>query len=440
MFKMLKILSSSGFRKYLANALWLVLERFFRLSLALVIGVLVARYLGPSAFGEIAFSVSLVGLFAGLSTLGLNSLVVKKLVEEPETRDKVLGCTLVLRLLGSLLSFIIIYGIAQFSWIEADKNIIYIAALLAFFQATNNVDMFFQAKSQNKYVVLVKLVQTLIVAGSRIYLLYIEADLIWFAWVYCLDAALLAIGLLVVYQKYSHFSFLSWQWDKKVAFSLLKNAWPLILSMLMLSIYMKIDQVMLQFYLGLSEVGIYAAAARLTEVTHFIPLIIVTALFPAIINARKNSADLYNGRIQSLYSLMFVLSMLIIFPVFSLSGMIIPLLYGEAFSASSEILSIHIWLCLFMFWGVVMNRWVLAENFQKKAFYYQFMGMVSNIVLNIVLIPKLGVSGAAWATLISQILVVLFFPALFGKAFRQQIVYQITSVNFFPRLGKDKFL
>jgi len=434
------LIISGGFKKYLSNTLWLVIERIFRLGVALVVGVLVARYLGPDGFGEINFAVSLVGLFAGISTLGLNTLVVKYLIEKPDEVNKILGCTFILRLLGALISFIIISALAQLPWIDADKNIIYIIALMAFFQVTDNIDMFFQAKSQNKYIVWAKLFQTVEVALSRLYLLYIDAELIWFAWVYLLDAVVLAISLLFVYQKYSQYSFWAWQWDKSESVSLLKNAWPLILSILLVSIYMRIDQVMLQYFIGLPAVGIYAAASRLNEVTYFIPTVIITALFPAIINAKAISSELYKNRIRNLYSLMFVLAMFIILTVMLLSDRIIIFLYGNAFAASSDVLKIHIWICIFMFWGAVTNRWVLAEGLQKKAFYYQFAGMLTNIVLNIILIPRLGVLGAAWATLISQIAVNLCYPALLGKKFRIQIWYQIASINFIQRLSKEKLL
>jgi len=201
---------------------------------------------------------------------------------------------------------------------------------------------------------------------------------------------------------------------------------------------MKIDQVMLQYYIGLPAVGLYAAASRLSEVPYVLPMIIVTALFPAIINARKLSTALYEKRMRHLYSLMFLMALLIILPVTFLSDWIIGLLYGVEFADSAEVLQIHIWACVFVFWGLAMNRWVLAEKLQKKEFYYLFAGMVTNVILNIILIPELGISGAAWATLISQFAANLCYPALFGKQFRLQIKYQLVSINFFRWLFQTK--
>ena len=424
------ILSSPGFKKYFSNASWLAFERFFRLGLGLFVSVWVARYLGPEAFGEINFAVSLVGLVAAFSSLGLDNVVVKKLIKNTDDVNQIMGTTFVLKLLGAAASFIFIGALLQLPQIKADENIVYILAAMAFFQASNNIDFFFQAIAQNKYVVLVKLIQASFVAISRIVLIYMNADLIWFAWVYLLDALLLALGLFFVYQKYSLFSLSGWQWKQSLAVTLLKSSWPLIMSALVVSVYMKIDQVMLQYYYGLYAVGNYAAASRLSEIPYIIPIVITTALFPAIINAKTISSELYENRMKNLYSMMFVLAMLVILPITFLSDWIILLLYGEAFEESAAVLQVHIWTCIFVFWGVAMGRWVLSEELQKKLFYYQFFGMLTNVVLNAILIPKMGIVGAAWATLFSQITTNLCYPLMFGDKFRMQVKYQIASINF----------
>ncbi|MCU7837320.1 MAG: flippase [gamma proteobacterium symbiont of Taylorina sp.] len=431
---------SSGFRKYLANVSWLAFEQAVRLGTALVVGVLVARYLGPEAFGELNFAISFAGLFAAFSTLGLDNLVVKKLVRDTENVEKILGTTFALKLLGALLGFIFVSLFLQLPQIKANDSIVYIIAAIAFFQASNNIDFFFQAKTKNKYVARVKMVQTSLFALTRIVLIVIESDLIWFAWAYLLDAIVLALGLLFVFYKHSHYSFSSWRWDQSLAVSLLKSSWPLILSSLVISVYMKIDQVMLQYFIGLPAVGLYAAASRLSEIPYVIPIIIVTALFPAIINARKTSPALYEKRMRHLYSLMFTIALLVILPVTFLSDWIIGFLYGIEFSGSAEVLQIHIWTCIFVFWGLAMSRWVLAEKLQKTEFYYQFAGMVTNIILNTILIPEFGISGAAWSTLVSQFAANLCYPALFGRQFRLQIKYQIISINFVRWLFKTKVL
>ena len=105
--------SSAGFKKYFFNTSWLALERFFRLGLGLFVSVWVARYLGPEAFGEINFAASLVGLVAAFSTLGLDNVVVKRLIKETDDVNQIMGTTFVLKLLGAVASFIFIGALLQ---------------------------------------------------------------------------------------------------------------------------------------------------------------------------------------------------------------------------------------------------------------------------------------------------------------------------------------
>jgi len=203
------MINSSGFKNYLSNISWLAFEQFIRLATALLVGVLVARYLGPEAFGELNFAISFAGLFATFSTLGLDNLVVKKLVKDTDNVGQLLGTSFALKLLGALLAFIFISLFLQLPQIKADDNIVYIIAVIAFFQATNNIDFFFQAKTKNKYVARVKMVQTAVFALTRIILIMMDSELIWFAWAYLFDAIVLAIGLLYIFYRHSQFSFAS---------------------------------------------------------------------------------------------------------------------------------------------------------------------------------------------------------------------------------------
>lgn len=98
--------------------------------------------------------------------------------------------------------------------------------------------------------------------------------------------------------------------------------------------------------------GQYSAAVRLSEAWYFIPTIICSSLFPAIINAKLKDDTLYKDRLQRLYNLMVVLGVVIILPVLMLSDWMINLLYGVAFQRSAAVLNIHILGSVFVFLGV----------------------------------------------------------------------------------------
>jgi O-antigen/teichoic acid export membrane protein len=215
------------------------------------------------------------------------------------------------------------------------------------------------------------------------------------------DGFVITIGFIYFYY-HQGLLLTSWQFQKEVAVQLLKDSWPLILSGLVISIYMRIDQVMIKEMLDSDAVGQYSAAVRLSEVWYFIPMAIASSLFPAIINAKKQSEALYYERLQKLYDMMAWMAIAIALPMTFLSDWIIHLLYGEAYADAGKVLMIHIWAGVFVFLGVASSKWFVTENLQKYSFYRTLAGAVINIALNYILIPIYSIYGAAFATLISQ--------------------------------------
>jgi O-antigen/teichoic acid export membrane protein len=167
------------------------------------------------------------------------------------------------------------------------------------------------------------------------------------------------------------------------------------------SIYMRIGQVMIKEMMDAEQVGFYAAAVRLSEAWYFIPMAITASVFPAIINAKKQSDELYYQRLQKLYDLMVWLAVAIALPTTFLAPWVIRVLYGKAFSLAAGVLSIHIWAGVFVFLGVASGQWFIAENLQIYSFYRTLCGCIVNIILNFLLIPRYGVKGAAISTLVS---------------------------------------
>jgi len=203
---------------------------------------------------------------------------------------------------------------------------------------------------------------------------------------------------------------------------------------MVISIYMKIDQVMIKEMLGTEQVGYYAAAVRLSEAWYFVPMAITSSVFPAIINAKKQSEELYYKRLQRLYDLMVWLAVAIALPTTFLAPWVIKILYGGAFFPAAGVLSIHIWAGVFVFLGVASGRWFLCENMQKEAFYRTFLGAICNIVLNIIMIPKYGIIGAAVSTLISQSIAAYFYDVL-NKKTRYVFWIKTRSFNLFNKVN-----
>jgi O-antigen/teichoic acid export membrane protein len=219
---------------------------------------------------------------------------------------------------------------------------------------------------------------------------------------------------------------------------MLQDSWPLILSGVMVTIYMKIDQVMLGNMANAQAVGNYAAAVRFSEIWYFIPMAVCSSVFPAIIRAKQRSREEYYARLQQLYDLMAWIALAIAIPMTFASVPLLTTLLGKEFAEAGQILAWHIWASPFVFLGVAQSQWLMAENFTHLSFAKTSLGAITNILLNLVLIPPYEGVGAAIATMISygvsSHVSCIFYPPLFGNG------WMLTKALFIPfRIRQNLF-
>jgi O-antigen/teichoic acid export membrane protein len=407
--KIVQLKHHSGIRKYFANTSWLLGERMLRMAVSLFVGIYVARYLGPERFGLLSYTLSFVLLFSTIATFGLNEVLVRELLQDKTQRKELLSTAFFLKIIGFLMMGCCIIFALQFT--NDDKYtqlMISTITLGIFFQSFNVIDCYFQSQVQSKYIVIVQVIQLLITSLIKIILILNKATLIWFAIVFTIDQALLAILLLSIYRwKKGWFSVFSIRWE--LAIKLFKNAWPLIFSGMMVSIYMKIDIIMIKEMLDVKAVGIYSAAVKLCEVLYFLPVVVMTSLFPAIVEARKNSLIEYKKQVYRIYEIMIGATIIVAIITTFLADWIVYILYGSIYQEAVTILQIYIWAFVFVSLGVVSSKYLVAENLEIYALYRSIVGVIINITLNWYLIPIYGIKGAAFSTLITQIFVAYLF-------------------------------
>ena len=414
--KISSLKNNKGFIKYFKNTSWLFSEKIIRLAVGLLVGIWVARYLGPERFGLYSYAQSFVGLFATIATLGLNGIIVRELVKDETLRDDILGTGFYLKIMGSLIVLILLAIAIQFTSNDQYTNIlVFIIASATIFQSFNVIDFYFQSKVLSRYVVYANIISLLLSSIVKILLIIYNAPLITFAFTVLFDSFVLACGLIYFYIRHATFKIWHLKFNKRLALSLLKDSWPLVLSGVIISIYMKIDQVMIKEMLDSQAVGQYTAAVKLSEAWYFIPMVIASSLFPAIINAKEKSLESYYYRLQKLYDLMVWSAVFIALPMTFLSDWLINILYGKQFFEAGGVLMIHIWASVFVFLGVVGNKWYIIENLQKYSFYRSLTGGIINIIMNYILIPIYGIYGAAISTLISQAIASYFFNVTNSK-------------------------
>lgn len=432
--------NQSGFKKYLSNTSWLFAEKIFRIAIGLFVTVWLARYLGPEQFGIFNYALSFVAIFGVLSSLGLDKLVTKELLSHPQDTQEIMGTSFTLRFMGTIL----LLPLAAFSVtiVRPESDLIFFMVIIIssafFFSAFEVIKYWFESHVQAKYSAIIDAI--VIFASSIIKgaLIILGAPLIAFAWVVLLESILLTIGLIIIYLKKSN-KISDWKVSFIKVKYLLKEAWPLILAGTLYVLYTRVDQIMLGNMIGDESVGIYAAAVRISESWIFIPAIIATSLFPAMLNARNNNYSLYLQRTQHLLNLMALLGFVAGVGIIFVASPFINLIFGERYSESSFVLTIHIWGGVFMAMSAISYRYFIAEGLQKFSFYRGIVGFFVNIVLNYFLIPFYGAVGAAIATVISQAMALYFFNFTNTKT-RPMFYMQTKALSLFGSLNTLKHI
>ncbi|MFO5474450.1 MAG: flippase [Dolichospermum sp.] len=415
--------SSDKLRGIIANTGWLFADRILRMGVGLFVGVWVARYLGVQQFGVFNYATAFVALFSTLSTLGLDAIVVRSIVREPEKRAEILGTAFWLKLFGGVAALVL--AVSSIIVVRHDDqltiSLVAILSSVGIFQAFDTIDLWFQSQVQSKYTVITKNTAFVITALVKVALISFHAPLIAFAWAGLGEVSLGAIGLIISYRVRGYSPWL-WPWSSPLAKTLLNESWPLMLSGLAIMVYMRIDQIMLGQMVGDKAVGLYSAATRISEVWYFIPMAIASSVSPAIYAAKEVSEALYYQRIKQLIRMLVLISLVISVPMSLMSGKLITILFGNGYAEAGKILAIHIWASLFVFMGVATSPWFIAEGLTEFSFHRTLIGAVVNVVLNFLLIPSYGGIGAAIATVIAYAIAAFLANGLNSKTHRIFII------------------
>jgi O-antigen/teichoic acid export membrane protein len=425
--KLQRLKKNKGLIKYLKNTGWMITEQILRIISGLFVGVWVARYLGPERFGLFSYVLALTAIFGGIAKLGLDTIVVRELVYYPEKRDTYLGTAFWLKFIASFAIIALVIAIAPYITKDSQSNLfILIIAGGLIFQSFQVVEFYFQSQVEAKIVSICKVIQLALSTAIKVYLVLIKAKLVYFVMATTFDSFSLAVSYFIAYATNQKRSFYKC-FDLKVAKQLIKDSWPLIFSMLFIMLYMKIDQVMIGKILGVQEVGIYTAGIKFVEFTLFLPTIIITSLFPAILSSKEKGGTIYENRLQYLYSMMIYMSLPFLMIFHFYSDYIINFTFSEQYSLSSNVLSLYCFALPFMYLAIANSRWFVAENLQSLLFYRAMSGAIINIVLNLTLIPLIGVNGAVISTIISYVFIAFIFD-FFNSKTRHMATIKLKSV------------
>ena len=409
------------------NSMWMISERLLQAAVSLVVSAITRRYLGVDNNGLLAFGSACVSVFLTLSSLGLEFVLIKELIEKPEDEGKILGTSMVMRFAASLFSILAIQ-IVVFTVKDHSPFYMLIALLQSLeliFKLYEFLDYRFQAQLKYKNVAIAKGITYVIVAFWKFYIVLSAKNVEWFALSAVVDAAVACAILFIMYFRSGgrRFSF-----SFSVGKYLLRQGRPFVVASLITVLYNTMDKLMLGSICGDGETGIYDAAYFISFIWVFIPNAIMNSYRPVIIEGHARNIN-YKERMRTLYSILIWLGILVgigtlaagRFAILTIGG-------GSAFLGAVPSLNLLIWSTLFSHLAVARTTWLLCEGLQKYSGRFALFGVIINFILNALMIPRYGATGASFSTLITQITVTVAVPLLYRQT-RPSVIDMFAALN-----------
>lgn len=387
--------------KYLSNTIWLAAEKGFRIVSGVFITVWIIRYLGPEDYGIYSYTFSVVSLFSVIAVIGMDDIVVRELVSDPDNKEEIIGTALIMKLVAALVVLFMVYilclvlfGDYQYGYLLLIFSIAYI------FQSFNVVSLYYQSVVKSKFTAVANSIGLFLSALIKIYLITHDGFLHEFVVAQVIESLFVAIILVVTFKVTGNK--INFSYSNKVACKILKDSLPLVIAGSLTIVYTKVDQIMIGNLLSEENVGYYAAAIKLTEYTFVIPMLIVSSYFPKIINDKKSSDEKYMSSLQVLHNYLFYGAAVVSAVVYIFSQEIISILYEGDYEESVDVLKISIFSLIFVSLAAATSRWLYVENLQYTTIYRVLVASILNVILNYIFIPVYGITAAAYATLFSQ--------------------------------------
>lgn len=398
--------------KEINNASWMILGRIVQMVLSFLVSIVTARFLGPSNYGIINYASAYVAFFTSLCTLGIDSILVKELIEKPNEQGTAIGTAILLRGISSTISVALVVMIVSVVDYGETETIV-VAALCAIaliFQSVDTISFWFQSKYESKINTIATLIAYIASSLYKIILLILKKNIKWFAFASSIDYICCAIMLLISYKKYNGPKL---RVSVAKGKSLLSQSYHYILSGMMVAIYGQTDKIMIKQMLDETSVGYYSLAFSVNSMWVFVLSAIISSLAPTIIRLYNDGkTEEFERKNRQLYALVIYISIFVALFIVLFGRIAVTIVYGEAYAPAGTTLKIIAWYTIFSYLGVARNPWIVCTNNQKYLKYMYLSAAIINVILNACLIPIWGTSGAAFASLITQICTSLILPAL----------------------------
>ena len=396
-----------GFQKYFQNTGWMFAAQIISFLTSFFTVAIVARYLGPANQGMLNYAQSFVAIISVFASLGIDQILYRDLIAHPEKEKEYIGTAMYSKLVLGAIAFILSVVIS----LLVDRNflltiLIGICALTFVVNPIGTVGTLFNAKVKSKYNSYITIFLAFFIPLLKLAVIFWNKGIIYFALIILVQAIVSTVWMVYIYTVKLGNNILSCKFHLDILKQLLRDSWPLLLAGFSGYIYANIDQVLLLHYIDSATVGIYGVAVKLTQVWAFLPGLLISSLFPAIVNAKKVNFEMYAKRFRALSGITLGATVAIALPLFIFAPFVIGIIFGNAYIGAVPILRIYLWVSVAITLVLLVQQYFITENFTGIFLCTSIIGAASNVILNVILIPRFGSMGSAWGTMISYLSVV----------------------------------
>lgn len=414
-------------KKIATNVYWAIAGKMTNLLSALVVGILIARYLGAEQFGLMNYVISYVVLFQTFATFGLDQIEIREESKAQFPVNKVIGTAFMLKaVFAAIFMILVIVTSWQFNADRFTTILVIVYSLSIPLNCFTVIRNYFTAIVQNEYVVKVEMGRTLIGMGIKLLLLWLDATLIWFIVFSTFDFVLTASGYVAAYHiKVGKLR--DWQVDRQCARYLLKESFPLMLTNTAVILYQRIDQVMIGQMIDNASVGYFSVASRFVEVLIYIPMVLSQTVMPVLVAKRKEDNDNYERIAQQFMNVSLWTSLLASVATSLAAYWLVVILFGKVYLPAVVILQVMAFKAASVALSNTAGAMLVAEGLQRYAILRDSIGCIVCVGLNYVLLPRYGVIAAAFVAIASNVAAGYLADALI-PAYRHLFIRQTKAI------------
>lgn len=388
------------------NTFWLTTSMIITRFLKLAIIIYAARVLGATEYGKFTFALSFVSMLVIFGDLGLSNLTIREFSREKEKEKEypsILSLKIVLSIGVLALMFIGSFFITTEPVIQ---KIIWILAIFTLISAFFNIIYaFLHARQRMEYEAAFKILQIILITIVGFFVLFRIPSAVNLSYAY-LFANLIVLILIISFFHF-FFGFFKLDFNKNIWKKFLKLSWPLTLGFIASWVYLNIDSIMMGYFNQITQIGWYNAASKITLAIVISGTLISRSFYPVLSKFFKESKEKLQKVWDYQMQLMIILALPIMVGGVVLAPKIINLFYGSDYHSSILVFQILIFMTGISFFYYPYSMILVVSEQQKKNFYLILTGAIINIILNLILIPRYGLYGAATATIIACIIIFL---------------------------------